>query len=114
VKYTTARAVAERAIDLVLRRLGRPAVACRTAVTPLLKARPLEGDLGSRVLEAVKGEMALTLPDAVLRRLDLGTAGPPHSAELDVVCDVMAGELAWDAPRARREREALAHTYPQP
>jgi glycerol-3-phosphate dehydrogenase len=113
VKYTTARAVAERAVDLVLRRLGRPAVACRTAVTPLPKACPLEGDLGSRALAAVRDEMALTLPDAVLRRLDLGTAGPPSPADLDVVCGVMTGELAWDDARARREREALALTYPR-
>ena len=43
VKYTTARAVAERAVDLVVRRLGRAAPPCRTAVTPLPEARPLSG-----------------------------------------------------------------------
>ena len=31
VKYTTARAVAERTVDLVLKKLRRPPVACRTA-----------------------------------------------------------------------------------
>ena len=36
VKYTTAREVAERAVDLVLRRLGRQPVKCRTAVTPVV------------------------------------------------------------------------------
>jgi glycerol-3-phosphate dehydrogenase len=34
-KYTTARAVAERVTDLVLKKLQRPAVPCRTATTPL-------------------------------------------------------------------------------
>ena len=113
VKYTTARAAAERAIDLVLRRLGRPSVTGRTAVTPLPKARPLEGDLETRTREAVREEMALTLPDAVLRRLDLGTAGPPPPADLDLVCRTMAAELAWDPERERSERAALAGVYPQ-
>jgi len=113
VKYTTARAVAERAIDLVLGRLGRPSVTGRTAVTPLPKARLLEGDLETRTREAVREEMALTLPDAVLRRLDLGTAGPPPPADLDLVCRTMAAELAWDPERERSERAALAGVYPQ-
>jgi glycerol-3-phosphate dehydrogenase len=34
-KYTTARAVAERVTDQLLTKLQRPAVACRTATTPL-------------------------------------------------------------------------------
>jgi glycerol-3-phosphate dehydrogenase len=112
VKYTTARSVAERAIDLVLRRLGRPAVACRTASTPLPKARVLEGSLKARTREAMGHEMALTLADAVLRRLDLGTAGPPAEKDLTVVCRLMASELGWDEGRQRREREALAGTWP--
>ncbi len=113
VKYTTARAVAERAIDLVLRRLERPSVTGRTAITPLPKAHSLEGDLETRTREAVREEMALTLPDAVLRRLDLGTAGPPPPADLDVVCRTMAAEFAWDAERQRSERMALAGVYLQ-
>ncbi len=114
VKYTTARAVAERAVDLVLRRLGRPAASCRTAVTILPGARLLQGNLESRTREAVRQEMALTLPDAVLRRLDLGTAGRPPEADIDVVCRAMAGELGWDAERQQRERDALDRTYPRP
>src|SRR5207237_3965997 len=34
-KFTTARAVAERVTDTVLSKLKRPAVACRTASSPL-------------------------------------------------------------------------------
>jgi len=111
VKYTTARAVAERAVDLVFRRLGRAAPACRTAVTPLPGARLLSGPLEDRVRCAVREEMALTLADAVLRRLDLGTAGSPAAGELDAVARVMADELGWDSGRERAEREALAGFY---
>jgi glycerol-3-phosphate dehydrogenase len=55
--------------------------------------------------------MALTLADAVLRRLDLGTAGPPTPHEIDVVARVMAAELGWDQVRERAERAALAGFY---
>jgi glycerol-3-phosphate dehydrogenase len=112
VKLTTARAVAERAVDVVLRRLRRPAPPCRTALTPLPRARPLAGGLEERTRAAVREEMALGLSDAVLRRLDLGTAGPPSDADLDVVCRVLREELGWDGERERGERAALRATYP--
>jgi glycerol-3-phosphate dehydrogenase len=108
VKYTTARAVAERAVDLSLQRLGRPRTACRTADTALAKARRLTGPLDERTRVAVREEMALTLADAVLRRLDLGTAGPPPADELAAVCGAMAQELGWDPARERAEQAALA------
>jgi glycerol-3-phosphate dehydrogenase len=114
VKYTTARSVAERAVDLVQRRLGRPAKPCRTESTVLAAARPLEGDLEEQTREAVRREMALTLADAVLRRLDLGTGGRPGSEELSVVCTVMAGELGWDEARVQREQDALSRAWPRP
>jgi glycerol-3-phosphate dehydrogenase len=107
VKYTTARAVAERAVDLSLRRLGRPPVACRTAETVLARARRLTGALDERARIAVREEMALSLADAVLRRLDLGTGGRPAAADVALVSVAMAGELGWDAARVRAEQAAL-------
>lgn len=41
-KYTTARAVAEKAVDRVVRKLGRRCAKCRTAVTPLPGADGVE------------------------------------------------------------------------
>ncbi len=114
VKYTTARAVAERAVDLVARRLGRALPPCRTAVTPLGQARVLGPPLGEAARRAVRDEMAVTLADAVLRRLDLGTAGPPPAPELDAVVRAMASELGWDDERERCERAALARFYAGP
>lgn len=108
VKYTTARSLAERAVDMALRRLGKPSVPCRTAGTELASAHGLAGTLEARTLVAVREEMALTLADAVLRRLDLGTAGPPGPRELAVVSAVMARELGWDEARQDAERQALA------
>jgi glycerol-3-phosphate dehydrogenase len=111
VKYTTARALAERAIDRVFDALGRTRVACRTASVPLAAARPLDGPLEERALRAVQGEMAVTLADAVLRRLDLGSGGPPSGADVATVSRVLARELGWEAARERAERAALAAFY---
>ena len=111
VKFTTARLVAERAVDLVARRLGRVTPPCRTAAVPLPRARRLAGPLEDRVRTAVRDEMALTLADTLLRRLDLGTAGPPPPEEVDGVARVMAAELGWGAGRERAEREARAVFY---
>ena len=114
VKYTTARPVAERAVDLVARRLGRAVPAGRTAEGPLPRARPLDGPLEARAREAVRDEMAMTLADAVLRRLDLGTRGRPDPAELETVAQVMRAELGWDAARLERERARLEGAFPGP
>jgi glycerol-3-phosphate dehydrogenase len=111
VKYTTARLVAERAVDLVARRLRRPTPPCRTATTGLPRARPLAGPIEEGTREAVRDEMALTLADAVLRRLDLGTAGPPRDEATDAVARVMAEALGWDEARVGAERAALAAFY---
>jgi glycerol-3-phosphate dehydrogenase len=111
VKYTTARLVAERAVDILVRRLGRSSPPCRTAMTPLPNARRLEGPLEAAARAAVRDEMALTLADAVLRRLDLGTAGPPPPGEVDTVVRVLAAELGWDEGRERAERAALGAFY---
>jgi glycerol-3-phosphate dehydrogenase len=114
VKLTTARGVAETAVDLVERRLGRPVAACRTAEAPLPQARLLDGTLRERTLTAVRSEMAMTLADAVLRRLDLGTGGRPADADLAAVEGVMAAELGWSEARRRDERAGLARHYPEP
>lgn len=103
--------MAERAVDLSLRRLARAHVACRTAETRLARARPLTGPLDERARVAVREEMALSLADAVLRRLDLGTAGPPAAAELAVVSEAMARELGWDAARERAEQASLGEFF---
>jgi glycerol-3-phosphate dehydrogenase len=106
-KYTTARAGAERAVDLSCRRLRRPAPRARTAWTPLPGARPAEGSLADRTRHAVEQESARHLTDAVLRRLDLGTVGAPSGPEVATVLATMAALLGWDEERQREERRAL-------
>jgi glycerol-3-phosphate dehydrogenase len=62
---------------------------------------------GAEVRYAVREEMALTLPDVVLRRTDLGTAGLPDDATLQRAGSIMARELGWDAARLDRELSDL-------
>jgi glycerol-3-phosphate dehydrogenase len=108
VKLTTARAEAEKAVDLLFRRMGRPAPRCRTATTALRAARPLAGGLADQALSAVREEMAIHLQDVILRRTDAGTAGVPVRQDLDAVASAMAAALRWAEPRARAERESVS------
>jgi glycerol-3-phosphate dehydrogenase len=110
-KYTTARAIAEQAVDVIEQKLERPHVPSRTSVTPLPQARLLDGPLRDRARTAVQKEMALSLADAVLRRLDLGSAGEPPGEDVGVVASVMAHEFGWDLARIASERAALAAFY---
>ena len=107
VKYTTARAAAERAVDLACRRLRRTVPPSRTAWTPLHAARPGEGSLADRTRHAVEQESARHLTDAVLRRLDLGTGGAPSGPEVAAVLATMGALLGWGEDRQREERRAL-------
>lgn len=107
-KYTTARAMAERAVDVAVRRLGHRAAPCRTSSTLLPHATALAGTLGEQGRRAAREEAAVHLEDAVLRRLDLATAGRPPQAVVDEVAAAMAGELGWGVGRLRHERDRLA------
>ena len=92
-KYTTARAVAERVTDAVFKKLGRPAVPCRTDVTPLPFKRNVE------LVDAVRDEMVVTLADAVLRRTPLGAVGCPSDTELAQAAAIVSAELGWSSER---------------
>jgi glycerol-3-phosphate dehydrogenase len=107
VKYTTARAVAEKAVDAAVARLGRRTARCRTAIEPLARAAPLPGTLAEQARAAAANEAAVHLEDAVLRRLDLGTAGRPAAAAVQEAAAAMAAVLGWDACRRRWEEERL-------
>jgi glycerol-3-phosphate dehydrogenase len=107
VKYTTARALAEKAVDAALLLLARRAPPCRTAVTSLPRAAPLQGPLADQARQAVRDEAAVHLDDAVLRRLDLASSGRPPAAAVDQVAGAMAADLGWTTERLRAERDRL-------
>jgi len=67
--------------------------------------------LSTNIDAAITREMALSLGDAVLRRLDLGSGGEPSVEDVGVVASVMAHEFGWDLARIAAERTALAAFY---
>ena len=105
-KYTTARAVAERVVDLALRKLGRPSVPCRTAAVPLPG-----GDITDDPLElaAARRDYDREVPSDTLPHLIraygskfrevLGVAGdrPDLRARISDVSPVIAAQLVWAA-----------------
>jgi glycerol-3-phosphate dehydrogenase len=140
VKYTTARAVAGRAVDVVCRQLGRdasrpPAVEPLTTddgtrlgrlygpeadtVRQAARERPPLGAplgdgidvTGAEVVHAVRSELALTLEDVVVRRTAIGAAGHPGPQAIAACAAIMAQELGWSAERVRDEMAGLERFY---
>ncbi len=111
VKYTTARLVAEQAVDLIARKLGRRLAPCRTADTVLPGAALGDQEPSDPVLNAIRHEMAHTLTDVVVRRTALGAAGYPGDAVANEIASRMQTELAWSDDKKAREIQALRKFY---
>jgi glycerol-3-phosphate dehydrogenase len=111
VKYTTARAVAERTVNLILRKLHRTPVECRSADTILPGGGLDDRDPPDPIAHAVREEMAQTLSDVVIRRTGLGAAGYPGDA---TACDAamrMQKLLGWTDDHMDKELAALKAFY---
>ena len=111
VKYTTARVVAERAVDLILRKLGRSAAPCRTGDTILPGAGLDDRDPGDPIAHAVNEEMAQTLSDVLVRRTGVGAAGYPGDAVAGTVAARIQQLLGWSDERKDTELEAVRAFY---
>jgi glycerol-3-phosphate dehydrogenase len=111
VKYTTARAIAEQAVDVIFRKLGRPPVACRTAETALPECGAGDVVPSNPIERAVHDEMAYTLCDVVIRRTDLGAAGYPGDAVANDVAGQMQRLCGWSAQRVDEELGSLRDFY---
>jgi glycerol-3-phosphate dehydrogenase len=118
VKWTTSWAVAERAADLALRRLGRPV--SDVAPCPPLGAGddanacaqdlllPGRSALGRHAVErAVDAEWARTLRDILLRRTGTASTGHPGEALVEAVADVAQRRLGWSDRERKEEVEAF-------
>lgn len=103
VKYTTARAVAQRVVDRIVAHLGRPSIPCRTGEVLLNTGRSL---LGSPA-QAVREEMAIKLTDFIFRRTDMGTPTGPKRAMVQDAARLMGAELGWDTGRRESEVEEV-------
>jgi glycerol-3-phosphate dehydrogenase len=110
VKYTTARAVAQDVVDVLLASRGLAPRACRTAETPLVGAEhPQIGrpPLAQRILHAAREEMAVTLGDVIYRRTELGDPPGPEREAVRFASRIAADALGWDEERRSREEDAV-------
>lgn len=114
IKWTTARAVAERAVDIASQHLGR-AAAGKTHETDIPDypntahdTRTLSNeDLRQFVIMHVEHTQALRLTDIVLRRTNDLVLGHMSSARVRVVLDTLALKFAWSQDQIQREIEQL-------
>ena len=131
IKWTTARAVAERAVKMACARLGRsPGSApdrplnlqTKGADTPAVRELIREdAALGERVVpdlsvvkaqvvHAARSEMAFRLWDVVRRRVPLYLSEALDSQSLNLCAALMGRELGWNALETSRQ---LEHTVSQ-
>ena len=122
IKYTTARLIAEKSVNVACRKLGRPGLACRTR-TQLLESSHTEivdvdtlndKDFRKYCCNKVDNSMAIHLTDLVLRRMDLAMRGKLTLERLKICVDVMTQAFAWSAAQQLKEIENLNKTWLSP
>ena len=105
-KYTTYRHLAEQVVDQALSKMqGRSFKPCTTQVkapTPAVSL-PEKIDFQKRVEYAVKEEMANTLVDLLVRRLQLTTTASHGLDRLEECAHVMAELLGWSDDKKKSE-----------
>lgn len=108
-KLTTYRLMAEQIVDRAERVIGRAHRRARTGEVPLAQAEPSGppvSKLVPGVLDAVTQEMALTVSDVLIRRLQLSYQLVDHGLSLaPAVARLMAPVLRWSA---EQEKESVA------
>lgn len=67
--------------------------------------------IGAQLVQAVRGEMAATLGDAVIRRTPLGALGDPGDEALGRAAAIVGGELGWSEERRRDEIAQVKRFY---
>lgn len=107
VKYTTARDIAEKVVNLAIKKLGLPHVPSRSRTTPLINTTVDSVD----ATYAVRKEMAQKLQDVVFRRTELGMFGYPAKEALKNCAELMAKELNWDSKKIEEEIEDTENEF---
>jgi glycerol-3-phosphate dehydrogenase len=111
-KLTTYRLMAQQIVDRAERVIGRAHTRTRTADVALVPEGEPELDrspLALAVAQAVRHEMAMTLSDVIIRRLQLAYELRDHGASLaPSVARLMAPMLGWTAAQERDAVSAYA------
>ncbi len=110
-KYTTYRRLAEQVVDRVILSFPRKRESikkCVTAEQGPTQSAPVEvkGDLRPLIERAVKEEMANSLKDILIRRLQLANTRSLGLSELEESANIMAELLGWSNERKDSEIRA--------
>lgn len=106
---TRFRRVAEDAVDLACRKLGRALSVppCRTATTPLPEPSRHSGtSLAERVAQAVTEDDCLTLRDFLERRVPQDWIAERRQSEMPAALEALAAQLGWHKARQAAEVKA--------
>ena len=106
---TRFRRVAEDAVDLACRKLGRSlsVPSCRTATAPLPEPPLFRGaGLAGRIALAVAEDDCLTLRDFLERRVPLDWTAEARQAAMPAALEALAAHLGWDGTRQADEMRA--------
>lgn len=79
--------------------------------TPLVPGRPT---IGAEVIHAIRAEMACTLADIVIRRMEMGAMAFPGEEMTAAIVAIAAEELDWDSQRRTAEVAAVISAYQIP
>jgi len=110
IKFTTAPVVAQRVVDLALKRLGRPPRAQRAAALASVSAEAVPQAFQERVSRGVKEEMAVRLSDVIFRCTDLAERGRLSEEQLISAAAILERQLGWPPERTARELAEVGQT----
>ena len=118
VKWTTARLVAERTVDLAAVKLGAGAP-CRTRQAPLPPLEDVGYDLAGRTEREIAATcrahmertLTYTLRDMLERRTDDLAQGRLSAGEIACVARAMRGYLGWDAQECARQAAMMRERW---
>lgn len=103
-KYTTYRCLAQQVVDLALSKLkAKNFKKCITVITGPSISLPKDSNLSKSIERAVKEEMAVTLTDLLVRRLQFSTTPSLGLGHLEECAQIMAGLLGWTDARKNSE-----------
>lgn len=118
VKWTTARLVAERATDLLVRKLklDRP---CLTRYTEIPDAKVTsdtfllleETELRIEIKKHIEHSMLISLVDLITRRTDEFVRGTVDGRRIKLAARILAEELEWDEARKKVELDRVLNLW---
>ena len=104
VKYTTARAVAERTVDCIANKLGLPGKTCRTGIMPIFGGDGSISDLSGKLPETVLRHLARNYGSESSRILGYAAQRPELARTVAGSKEVLRAEIVHGI------REEMAHS----